>query len=308
MRMKFQNIINLIENDKLIVCIASWFHDTGYLFTTPELHEAKGVELMRDFMKQENQDEDIIKSIEDCIMATRMPVHPNNLLQQILVDADSYHLGTKDFFTTNEQVYQENIHQQGYIGRQDWNKKAIRFLEKHQYFTNFCKEKLHERKKKNIRQLKKELKELNSLMPETAKEKEDKKTDANLTTKGVQTMLRLTSANHMRLSDMADGKANILISVNAIIISVILSVLLRKLQTDAYLTIPTMIFFSIIRLYNCCCYPGDKTQSNRRRFQRSGHCYQEKPTCCFLEIFIKMPFEVYEKIDEDYDGRCRLFV
>ncbi len=47
--------------------------------------------------------------------------------------------------------------------------------------------------------------------------------------KGIQTMLRLTSENHLKLSDMADHKANILISVNAIIISVILGVLLRKL-------------------------------------------------------------------------------
>ncbi len=65
---------------------------------------------------------------------------------------------------------------------------------------------------------------------------------SNFTTKGIQTMLRLTSENHMKLSDMADGKANILISVNAIIISVILSVLLRRLQVDTYLTIPTYYF------------------------------------------------------------------
>ena len=43
---------------------------------------------------------------------------------------------------------------------------------------------------------------------------------------------------------MADSKANILISVNAIIISVILGVLLRKLQTDPYLTIPTVTFLA----------------------------------------------------------------
>jgi MFS-type transporter involved in bile tolerance (Atg22 family) len=58
----------------------------------------------------------------------------------------------------------------------------------------------------------------------------------------MQTMLRLTSSNHIQLSEMADNKANILISVNAIIISVILSILLRKLQTDPYLTYPTIIF------------------------------------------------------------------
>jgi Pycsar effector protein len=63
--------------------------------------------------------------------------------------------------------------------------------------------------------------------------------------KGIQTMLRLTSENHLKLSDMADHKANILISVNSIIISVILSVLLRKLQEEAYLIIPTIIFLVV---------------------------------------------------------------
>lgn len=62
------------------------------------------------------------------------------------------------------------------------------------------------------------------------------------TTKAIQTMLRLTSNNHMELSAMADKKANILIGVTAIIISVILSVLARKLQEAPHLTIPTMIF------------------------------------------------------------------
>jgi hypothetical protein len=63
--------------------------------------------------------------------------------------------------------------------------------------------------------------------------------------KGIQTMLRLTSENHFKLSDMADHKANILISVNAIIISVILSVLLRKLEEVPHLTIPTIIFLAV---------------------------------------------------------------
>ena len=63
--------------------------------------------------------------------------------------------------------------------------------------------------------------------------------------KGIQTMLRLTSENHLKLSDMADHKANILISVNSIIISVILSVLFRKLQDEPYLTVPSIIFLVV---------------------------------------------------------------
>ena len=71
--------------------------------------------------------------------------------------------------------------------------------------------------------------------------------DKNLTSKGIQTMLRLTSSNHLKLSEIADHKANILITVNSIIISVILSVLLRKLQDkgNEYLAIPTIIFLIV---------------------------------------------------------------
>jgi hypothetical protein len=75
-------------------------------------------------------------------------------------------------------------------------------------------------------------------------EKAEQKRKDGLVARGVQTALRLASENHMKLSDMADGKANILISVNSIIIGVILSVLLRRLEVDTHLTIPTMIFLT----------------------------------------------------------------
>ncbi len=60
-------------------------------------------------------------------------------------------------------------------------------------------------------------------------------------TRGIETMFRLTSKNHIELSAMADTKANIMISVNSIILSVIVSVLIRKLEEYPHLIIPTII-------------------------------------------------------------------
>lgn len=235
---------NLIETDMLIVCLAAWFHDTGYLEAEPAMHEEKSVQLMKDFMKQYPEEEDLTKSIEDCILATRQDVTPSNLLQQIVADADTYNLGTKEFNTTNFQVYKEYTLRHGKITMLDWNKQALQFLRKHQYYTSYCQELLTESKKKNIKKLKKNIEENKDDTTPAIIDKDAVKATNNLTTKGIQTMLRLTSENHMKLSDMADGKANILISVNAIIISVILSVLLRRLQVDTYLTIPTIIFLT----------------------------------------------------------------
>jgi hypothetical protein len=63
--------------------------------------------------------------------------------------------------------------------------------------------------------------------------------------KGIETMFRITSSNNQRLSDMADKKAHILITVNAIILSAIISLVLRKLDESSYLTIPTIILLTI---------------------------------------------------------------
>ena len=67
--------------------------------------------------------------------------------------------------------------------------------------------------------------------------------------RGVQTLYRVTLRNHMKLSDIADTKANILLSVNAIIISLLLANLVPILDdpSNTYLLIPTSIFilFSI---------------------------------------------------------------
>lgn len=54
-------------------------------------------------------------------------------------------------------------------------------------------------------------------------------------------MFRTTSQNHFELSSLADGKANIMISVNAIIISVVLTFLFARLFYYPEYIIPTVL-------------------------------------------------------------------
>ena len=49
----------------------------------------------------------LIDAIASCIMATKLPRNPKNLLEEIICDADTYHLGTKDFKKTNKQAFEE---------------------------------------------------------------------------------------------------------------------------------------------------------------------------------------------------------
>jgi predicted metal-dependent HD superfamily phosphohydrolase len=248
----------LSEKDLAVLYIAAWFHDTGHLFVEPAIHEIKSNELMKNFFALQGLESDeIIPLIECCVLATRVPQAPKTLPEQIICDADTYHLGTKDFKTSNKKLKKEYISRKLIPADINWNKQALEFLESHRYFTPYCKELLEEGKQKNIEKLrakaiKTDIKD--PVKPEPEKkapmDAKEEKNNTNLLNKGIQTMLRLTSDNHLELSGMADGKANILISVNAIIISVILSVLLRRLETDTHLTIPTIIFlvFSLVTI------------------------------------------------------------
>lgn len=60
-------------------------------------------------------------------------------------------------------------------------------------------------------------------------------------TRGIETMFRTTSKNHMELSAIADNKANIMISINSIILSVMVSVLIRKLEEYPHMTVPAVM-------------------------------------------------------------------
>jgi predicted metal-dependent HD superfamily phosphohydrolase len=243
----------LSEKDIIVLNTAAWFHDTGHLYENPVSHERKSVELMKTWIQSKDIYAALAEEIEKVIMATKFDTQPSELTEMIIKDADTYHFGTKEFKEMDKLIRKEMKLRNLDTMLMDWERNTLVLLENHQFYTDYCKNNLEERKQKNIARVKKQVDNAygpnssNTLLPEGGSKKDDKK-DASkpdgFITKGIQTMLRLTSENHMRLSEMADNKANILISVNAIIISVILSVLIRKIEVDRHLAIPTMIFLA----------------------------------------------------------------
>lgn len=284
----------LIESDMLVVYVAAWFHDTGYLVGEPAVHEEKSAELMRKFMITFPADEDLLNNITECIMATRYFAEPVNLLQQIICDADTYHLGTREFKVTNRLVFEEVRLNGGTKTRLEFERATIEMLRHHKYYTSYCRELLTDKKMDNIKKLKKKVKQMETSGETTKQTPAVIKEQNNFTTKGIQTMLRLTSENHMKLSDMADGKANILISVNSIIISVILTVLLRRLQIDTYLTVPTIIFlvFTLVTIIIAILATRPKVTEGTFSDQ---DIIDKKTNLLFFGNFHKTSLEAYEK-------------
>lgn len=240
----------LPDKELLELSIAAWFHDTGHLITNPTDHEEKSVALMEEFVRNKTGDEELIGKVALLIRITKFPPAPQSLQEMIICDADTYHFGLQDFKQTNKALKKELILRNMNTMVLDWEQNSLELLKKHQFFTSYCINGLQKGKEKNIRRLQKKLNRLEGanvsdtlLLPGDEKGESNKRKNS-LIARGIQTMLRLTSENHVELSNMADGKASILISVNAIIISVILSVLIRRIEVETHLTIPTFIFLA----------------------------------------------------------------
>jgi len=250
------NHYQLNEQDFFTVTVAAYFHDTGY-FEDALNHEAKGAELADDFLTKHKVNQEVRDSVKSAILATKIPQQPKNEIDKIICDADLFHLGLADFRAKGKLMHKENelIYKKD-ISKLEWRKKDIQFMESHHYHTDYANLLLSDQKQKNIEKLKSkltsqeeistELEEPKSFAPVIIKNKDKKKKDKDdRPDKGIETMFRITSANNQRLSDMADNKAHILITVNSIMLSLIVSLLLRRLEDHGNLIIPTFILLMV---------------------------------------------------------------
>jgi len=240
--------LNAKENEA--ITLAAWLHDTGYT-KGAENHEASGCIIAKAFLEQQKYDREGIEKVCSLIMATHRTYDPKNLQEEIIRDADASHLGQSSYADTSEMLRQElSLLGIAEMSPKEWRKANIKmFQTEHRFYTDYAKQNWQEGKDKNLKKLVKNLKK----QKKTRRKEELKVRLKNQSPeRGIQTMYRVSMRNHLKLSDIADTKANILLSVNAIIISMLLTNLIPKLDNPSndYLIYPTGIFviFSIISM------------------------------------------------------------
>ncbi|HXB94854.1 MAG TPA: Pycsar system effector family protein [Puia sp.] len=251
---------HLNEVDFFTVSVAAWFHDIGYLTGEQTGHEERGARMAQSYLLGEGLEQPVIDDIRRCIMATQLPQRAVTLTEQIVCDADLYHLGTGEFGDLNKQVRKEaEAVKDRKISKEEWRRSTIRFLEQHQYYTDYCRSLLNKKQAENLEKLREKDPDrgsnpIDNLLhehdmevetkegAESGKEKKGGKKGAG---RGIDTVFRISSNNNQRLSSQADSKAHILIQVNSIIISVLLSLLLRKIEDHTNLAIPAVLLLTV---------------------------------------------------------------
>ena len=147
-----------IDGDDLTLLLtAVLFHDSGFMIQSKE-HEKIGCDIVRESLPQFDYTPEQIERICGMIMATRIPQEPNNLLEQIIADADLDYLGRDDFWTIGNKLFSE-LQMYGLLqSEEEWNKLQVGFLEKHHYFTKTAIATRKEKKDAYLAQLKEEWK------------------------------------------------------------------------------------------------------------------------------------------------------
>lgn len=232
--------MNLSAEEKEILELAALFHDTGFveIYTG---HEEKSKEIAQAFLEKENYPAEKIKTIQSCIDATQMAFEPQTLLQKVLKDADFNNLSGQSYKKKAEclrhewLVFFDEKHTD-----EEWLKTNVEFWTDHKFYTPEGKALFGAATKKNLKKLRKQMK------AETKNKKEKNKRNIQegngiLATKSSQMMFKTTLRNHIDLTSIADNKANIMLSINALIITVTMPLLVSNIEGNKFMLIPTTI-------------------------------------------------------------------
>lgn len=195
--------------------LAAWFHDTGFV-EDPQNHEKKSAAIAGKFLDEKQWPKARTERIKEWIQSTTEGVEPKAKEAKILHDADWSFLGRKRFFRRAEllRLEEERLYDKKYTHR-EWQQKMLDLQLSTDFYTPEANDLFGTRKNKNIVKQRKKLVKAN-------KKTVRKKTGKNFG-RGIDTLYRITLRNHVNLSNIADGKANMIISINTLVLSILIT-------------------------------------------------------------------------------------
>ncbi len=206
---------NLPEATRNALIIAAWFHDVGYT-EGEEGHEQRSAEQAKQFLKAFPDAVIDHALVEQLILSTMPGQKPGTKLEQWLHDAHYSFLGRKRFERRGQllRLEEEAISGKNYTTH-EWERRLLELQLDTKFLTPEAHEAFASRKNKNIAEQRDKIRK-------ARKTTVRKKTGKDFG-RGVDTVYRVTLRNHINLSSIADGKANMIISINTLVLSILIT-------------------------------------------------------------------------------------
>ena len=230
-----------------MLVIAGWFYSTGYLIDYERPTEA-AVNNVSQFLEREEYPKAKTEKIKDFIRLIEAKKIPINEEQEVFHDA-FYALQHGELFLEKSarlQVEQE-LFQKIILPKDQWTQLQLQNLLNTKFYTAYGKLNFESSLADNIIALRERLQKIKK--KKNIFDEEELNAFQNLEEKvpgrAIQTFFRTNYRNHINLSAIADNKANIMISVNAILLSVLISLMTYKniAETKPMVLMAVIIFF-----------------------------------------------------------------
>ncbi len=281
----------LNEEEINLIRMAALFHDTGFIESVSD-HVERSIEIAKKFLNENQIDQESTDQICTIILATKMPQNPTDKLSEILCDADLMYIAEDNCHEHMESMYEETMaNDSAYSNRTLFDLETLRFFSNHRFFTDYGKKVLQPKKEAAENLILERLKRRESRKSKKGSIVNGERKIANYS-RGVETLFRLTARNQINLNSIADNKSNILISVNAIVISIIITMLVGNFSNLQHNIYPVIILLIVCLATIILAILSTRPNVKWGNFTRED-LEQKKVDLIFFGNFINMDYEEY---------------
>ena len=208
---RFADALALSEEEREVLLLALWFRGAGFT-RDGEAPLAASADIAAEWLSQCQVDPDIIERVGALIRRSAPERQPETRLDKVMRDVVWSFLGQKSFFGLSNllRLERESLEGRSYTSH-EWQQRMRDRLVNSNYYTEYGRSEFLNRKVKNIAKQRKNLikAEQNRIRRQTGKD----------FGRGVDTVYRVAFRNHINLSRIADGKANMIITINTAVLS-----------------------------------------------------------------------------------------
>lgn len=193
--------------------LAAWLKDTGRLidYKNPLKHSLSTAET---FLRKHWVDDEIASKVTSLIQASFKRKAEPSLLDRILHDADIAYLGKKSFSRDAEllRVEYETLLNK-FIDDYDWEKHKFKLLSDASFQTEAATKKYEKIRARNLKKQHDKM--------ERARQEKGQHTKDVVFGRDIETFYRISFRNYFNHNSIIDRKANVMISINTLILAVI---------------------------------------------------------------------------------------
>lgn len=126
------------EYNIVLMKTAALFHDYGFINQDVDDNKTESIRLVQETLPNYGYTENEIDQIIGMINATRIPQKPKNKFECIVADANLEYLGSENFIEIGNRLFKELKHFTPSLSLEEFDDIQIKFLQSHQYHTDYC--------------------------------------------------------------------------------------------------------------------------------------------------------------------------